>query len=124
MNGVDYSVSIYGLVLSSMLDTINERCRLQSFHATISERRRLQFFHVWFVIVHATISERRRLQYFHYGSYCPCHVLYVSRCALIRKMKHELQRRRDLYRQRRDRETEERQREVPAYVAICNLLND
>ena len=45
----------------------------------------------------------------------------------LEKMKHEvrLQRQKDLYRQRRDRETEEkRQGEVHAYVAICNLLNE
>ena len=49
------------------------------------------------------------------------------RVRLLEKMKHEdrLQRRKDLYRQRRDREMEEeRQGEVHAYVAVCNLLNE
>ena len=64
-----------------------------------------------------------------YSASIMVHIVHATfcTCALIKKMKHEerLQQRRDLYRQRRDRETEEeRQGEVHAYVAICNLSND
>ena len=70
------------------------------------------------------ISERRRLQCFHYGSLSMPRFVRVHR---LEKMKHEdrLQRRKDLYRQRKDRETEEeRQGEVHAYVLSYMQLTE
>ena len=65
MNDIDYSVSIYGLVLLSMPRQVNSvDYRVWCYRSC--HKRRLQFFHIWVgVIIHATISEWWRLQFFH-----------------------------------------------------------